>query len=326
MKCSNRFRGPVLRWWGTKAGLLLAILFPITLVAQQNPALQKQLEKRLQNCNCSVIMIDPDNGSVLASVNAEPILQEKHPPGSLMKIFTLMTYGETHGSKFPEVQCPRSLATDPHGCWDHNGHGTVNAQKALAFSCNVYFRQLAAQTSTETFAGVLQQFGITEASDKFDDPRILRNVMTGTTMDFRISPLRMLRAYCALFNGGTLWKFGNSMRIQKAYMPSTEIRTLIQKGLLEGSRHGTSTLAKNTAGVEMLGKTGTSLMLVNGKTDYSRTQGWWIGLYPADDPEIAIMTFARNGRGATDAAPNGGRALSAWLGLITTKQLRPQGN
>ncbi|HSE39458.1 MAG TPA: penicillin-binding transpeptidase domain-containing protein, partial [Acidobacteriota bacterium] len=118
------------------------------------------------------------------------------------------------------------------------------------------------------------------------------------------------------FNGGRLWNISDKRQSEKAYLPSTELRTLIQNGLLESAIHGTSSLARNAAGVEMLGKTGTSLMVVNGKTDYTRTQGWWIGLYPADDPEVAIMTFVRNGRGASDAAPNGGRALATWLKLF----------
>jgi cell division protein FtsI/penicillin-binding protein 2 len=292
---------------------ILVFLLSVSSLSAENPALQNQLAERLQNCNCAAVMVNPGSGEILAAVNADPILKEKHPPGSLMKIFTLMAYAQTHGSKFPEFQCPRSLAKDPLGCWDRNGHGIVNAQKAVAFSCNVYFRQLAAQTSDEAFMDVIKQFGIIDRSYEWDDPQSLRKVMTGTTMNWRITPMRMLRAYSSLFNGGNLWG-------EKSYVPSPEIRTLIHNGLLEGAVHGTSSLAKNEAGVEMLGKTGTSLLLVNGKTDYSRTQGWWIGLYPANDPKVAVMTFVRNGRGASDAAPKGGRALSAWLGLFAQKK------
>jgi cell division protein FtsI/penicillin-binding protein 2 len=288
---------------------ILVFLLSVSSLSAENATLQNQLTKRLQNCNCSAVMVDPGSGEILAAVNADPILKEKHPPGSLMKIFTLMAYAQTHGGKFPEFQCPRSLARDPLGCWDRNGHGTVNAQKAVAFSCNVYFRQLSAQTSDEAFIDVIKQFGIIDRSDESADSQILRKVMTGTTMDWRVPPMWMLRAYSSLFNGGNLWG-------EKSYVPSQEIRKLIRNGLLEGAMHGTSMLAKNEAGVEMLGKTGTSFLLVNGKTDYSHTQGWWIGLYPATDPKIAVMTFVRNGRGASDAAPNGGRALSAWLGLF----------
>ncbi len=299
--------------------VFMIIFFLTPLSAQENPALQKLLEKRLQNCNCSAVMIDPNHGTLLASLNSNPILKEKHPPGSLMKIFTLIAYAQNHEGKFPEFHCPPSAARDSMGCWDRNGHGTVDAQKAVAFSCNVYFRQLAAQTSTETFIDVLREFGISEQSEGLNNPQLIRKAMTGTTMEWKVSPLRLLRAYSSIFNGGTLWKLADATQSRKSYVPPVEIRTLIQKGLLEGSMYGTSSLARSASGVEMLGKTGTSLMIVNGKTDYSRTQGWWIGLYPADDPDIAIMTFVQNGRGASDAAPNGGRALAAWLELFKAK-------
>jgi cell division protein FtsI/penicillin-binding protein 2 len=276
---------------------LFVVFFVVTsLCAQENPALQNLLEKRLQNCNCSAVMIDPNRGGVLASMNAEPILKEKHPPASLMKVFTLIAYAQNHGGKFPEYKCPPSLARDLNGCWDRNGHGTVNIQKAVAFSCNVYFKQLAAQTSPETFVDVLREFGISEPTE------VTREMMIGKTMSWKVSPLQLLKAYSSIFNGAT-------------HLPSAELRSIIQKGLLEGAIHGTSTLARETAGVEMLGKTGTSLLITNGKIDYSRTQGWWIGLYPVEDPQIAIMTFVRNGRGASDAAPVGGQALATWLEL-----------
>jgi hypothetical protein len=294
---------------------LFIMLISAAVAAQENPVLQKLLEQRLSNCNCSVVIVDPSRGTLLASLNADPILKEKHPSSSLMKIFTLMAYAQNHNGKFPEYFCPPSLATNSLGCWDRNGHGNVNAQKAVAYSCNVYFRQLAEQTSAETFAGILQHFGITQATDS-SNPSILHKVMTGSTTDWNVSPFKILRAYCSIFNGGKLWKISDRSQNQIAYLPSSELRALIHSGLLEGAIHGTSTLAKNAAGVEMLGKTGTSLMVMNGKTDFKRTQGWWIGLYPADAPEVAIMTFVRDGRGATDAAPKGGLALAAWLKLF----------
>ncbi len=292
---------------------LLASLFIVAPVAaEEMPALRNLVEKRLRNCNCSAVLVKTDDGKILASLNADPILKESHPPGSLMKVFTLIAYAQTH-SAFPEFQCPPSLARDPQGCWDRNGHGTVNAQKALAVSCNVYFRQLAAQTSPEVFERVAREFGILEQCEDWKDQQTIRNLMTGTTLDWSVPPIRLLRAYCSFFHGVSLWSMPGSNPEAQIFALPPELRNLIRNGLREGSYHGTSTEARLQAGVPMLGKTGTSLILVNGRVDYSHTQGWWIGLYPEDDPEVAIMTFVRNGRGATDAAPNGGRALAAWL-------------
>ncbi|MCI0447977.1 hypothetical protein L0152_32760 [bacterium] len=280
--------------------LILLLFIATSVTAEENQVFRKLLKDRLANCNCSVVLVDPKDEHILASFNADPILKESHPPGSLMKIFTLIAYSQTHHT-FPEFSCPPSLARDPKGCWDRNGHGQVDAQKALAYSCNVYFRQLSEQTSPEVFQRVLKQFGILTDGEQLNDQQLLRKLMVGTTMEFKVSPQRMLHAYTSLFNNANHFPV----------LP--EVRSLIRNGMAEGAKHGTSTLASFQAGVPLLGKTGTSLLMQNGQIDYSRTQGWWIGLYPVDDPEVAIMTFVRNGRGATDAAPNGGKALAAWL-------------
>jgi stage II sporulation protein D len=279
---------------------ILLFVIATSLAAEQNPALQKLIVDRLQNCNCSMVMINAKDDHILATFNADPILKESHPPGSLMKVFTLIAYSQTHRS-FPKFSCPPTLARDPQGCWDRNGHGQVDAQKALAFSCNIYFRQLAEQTSPEVFERVLRGFGILTDDDQLTDQQLLRKLMVGTTMDVKVSPERLLNAYSSLFNH------------RSHFSISLEVETLIRNGMAEGCQHGTSTEASVQAGVPLLGKTGTSLLIQNGHIDPSRTQGWWIGLYPIDDPEIAIMTFVRNGRGASDAAPAGGKALSAWL-------------
>jgi cell division protein FtsI/penicillin-binding protein 2 len=278
--------------------LILSITTIVT--AEENPALQKLIAERLGNCHCSVVMMDLKDDHILASLNSDPILKESYPPGSLMKIFTLIAYSQMHRT-FPKFSCPPTLARDPQGCWDHNGHGEVDAQKAVAFSCNVYFRQLAERTSPELFERVLKQFAIFSDDDQFNDQQLLRKLMVGTTMEVKVSPERLLHAYSSLFNNA------------KPSLVSAEVRTLIRNGMAESGRHGTSTQASIQAGVPLLGKTGTSLLIQNDQIDYSRTQGWWIGLYPVDDPEIAIVTFVRNGRGATDAAPHGGKALGAWL-------------
>jgi cell division protein FtsI/penicillin-binding protein 2 len=181
----------------------LILLVSTTVNAQENPVLQKLLEERLNNCNCSAVIVDPERGTLLAALNPDPILKEEHPSSSLMKIFTLMAYAQTHNGKFPEYYCPPSIATNSLGCWDRNGHGKVDAQKAVAFSCNVYFRQLAEQTSAETFGEILHQFGITQSAES-NDPNVLHKVMTGSTTDWNVSPFKVLRAYCSIFNGGKL--------------------------------------------------------------------------------------------------------------------------
>src|SRR5262245_3788502 len=233
---------PSMRAGSPRSSILNLILFLFiasTIAAEENPALQNLLVNRLRSCNCSMVLVNPQNDHILASLNADPILKESHPPGSLMKIFTLIAYSQTHQT-FPKFSCPPTLARDPQGCWDRNGHGQVDAQKAVAFSCNVYFRQLAEQTSPEVFERVLNQFGI--LNEQLND-QLLRKLMVGTTMDVKVSPQRLLYAYTAFFNN------------PNRFSVSPEVRSLIRNGMAEGAKHGTSTEASVQAGVPMLGKT-----------------------------------------------------------------------
>lgn len=292
------------------------ILACAAAVSADNPYLQRALNEKFGRSENSIVMVDVQSGALLAAVHAGAVYQEKHPPGSLIKLFTTVAYAAEHEGEFPNYKCPRSTSRDPDGCWDRNGHGEVGLEKAIAFSCNVYFRRLAEQVSPEVFAGILLRFGvINDRQEILSLPLTAqRKLMVGNTLEWSGSPLLLLRSYCALYNGGKLWAaFSDSAR--NVQLPATPLLEHIRAGMRWGGESGTSALASRECGTPLLGKTGTSLLLKNGVPDWSRTQGWWIGLYPVEHPIIAVMTFVRKGRGAADAAPLGGRALAEYLRL-----------
>ena len=254
----------------------------------------------------AILIVSTETGKILGSANAD-LFDTQYPPASLMKVFTAIAFYQDHGNKFPALHCPPSLASDPKGCWDRNGHGKVGIVEAIGYSCNVYFRQLAHRTSHEIFHQTLQKFDLPN-SDRVDD---IHSVMTGKTLDWTVSPLMLLRAYAALFNGGYLYSHGK--QDAKHIALDEPVRKILYQGMKHASQHGTSLEAKKAAGQLMLGKTGTSLLWTDGKVNWRETQGYWIGLYPSEKPKFAVLTLVRKGRGATDAAPLGGKALSWFL-------------
>lgn len=301
--------------------IALVLVLAAVMASAENPFLQKSLDLKFGTGSDSVLVVEVGSGKLLAAVHPETMIRETHPPGSLIKVFTTMAYSAQHGNTFPVFQCPPTLSRDPSGCWDRNGHGTVDLEKAIAFSCNVYFRQLAANVSPVTFAEMLRRFGVIRSADEILNlPQATQyKLMVGNTLDWSVPPILLLRAYCALYNGGRLWPSETYEASRDVPLPAAAVLQRIRNGMRAGGENGTSALARRESGVPLLGKTGTSLVLTNGIPDWNHTQGWWIGLYPADAPEVAIMTFVRNGRGAADAAPLGGSALAEYLKVTHAK-------
>lgn len=300
--------------------ILMLIGLIATCADAENIALQKALAGKFGGSGNSIAIVDVQTGSRIAAVNPDAIYLRKNPPGSLIKIFTVMAYAADHGTTFPQFHCPPTSARDPEGCWDRNGHGIVGLEKAIGFSCNVYFRQLAKRTSTAAFSDVLQHFGVISSRDEvFSLPEpTQRKLMVGNTLEWSTMPILILRAYCALYNGGRLWpQEGGEPR--EVVLPPAALLERIRSGMRSGGETGTSLMARRESGVSLLGKTGTSLQSTGENVNWNHTQGWWLGLYPVDHPAIAILTFVREGRGATDAAPLGGRALAEYLKLTHAK-------
>ncbi len=297
------------RHYRPQASRRLCFAIALMLVAFTKPvysaSFQSLLNQKLSDQNASAIIVSARTGKILGVSHAD-ILQKPSPPGSLIKVFTAIAYYEQHGKNFPEYHCPATLSTDPNGCWDRNGHGKAGIVEGLAHSCNVYFRQLAKQISPQVFRKILQKFDLAQNESSLDP----QGIMTGKTLDWTVSPTLLLRAYCALFNGGHLFEApGHPARHVALGEP---IKKLLHQGLKLSSEKGTSLEAKRNSGQSILGKTGTSLLWQDGKVNWRETQGWWIGLYPAEKPEIAVLTFVRHGRGATHAAPLGGKII-AWF-------------
>src|SRR5258706_1286835 len=91
-----------------------------------------------------------ENGAVHGPGDDGPL-----PVGSLLKPFVAKAWASAHpGETPPVVRCDRTS-----GCWRPSGHGSVGLVRALAVSCNTYFRKLAAETPAAVLEGTLRAEG-----------------------------------------------------------------------------------------------------------------------------------------------------------------------
>jgi penicillin-binding protein 2 len=155
---------------------------------------QEITEEALRGQRAAAVAIDPANGDVIALVSTpsfdpnlfarglaagqfnalqsdpkKPLidraLQGRYPPGSTVKPMMALAALETgvvtsHDTRF----CRGKWSSPGYGRvrrdWEPKGHATVDMQKAIATSCDVYFFDIARLMGIDRMAGFLTQFGL----------------------------------------------------------------------------------------------------------------------------------------------------------------------
>jgi cell division protein FtsI/penicillin-binding protein 2 len=206
--------------------------------------------------------------------------------GSLIKPFTALAYGDTHGFIYPAYTCRGSA----DGCWLPAGHGRVGMAEAIAGSCNTYFRHLAQRTAPDALSARLQRFGL----------RVAPAVMTPAAMvgfgdAVRLAPSAVIHGYLEL--------------ISRAGQPG--VLPIVQ-GMRAAARNGTGrAVGAATGGVDALVKTGTAPC---SHSPRAMADGYTIVIYPADRPRAVLLVQA-HGRTGAEAAASAGALVTTALGV-----------
>jgi len=343
----SRDRVAALRGRPAAGKLFLPIAFLLSMQAANGQGLRQALEPRLarlsSKSHSAILLWDLPRGETLAAVRAE-VFAARGCLGSLVKPFLLLAYltelKERCGNAAsypPEVPpCPRgddltATQTSPSGggsvelrpcvgratsqcpveCWHKPGHGKLEMSRALAVSCNQYFYQLSKQTSAAAFFETLAAMGVSASGDLAGAASVPPETMMGLDSSLRLAPLQVLKAYGALISGHPSAETGN-------FAPPAFARAILLDGLRLGALEGTSALAQQALPPNhpLLGKTGTSPAFAGGRYLKSRTDGWFLGFYPAAQPVLAVMVYHPGGLGAKDAAPLGGQAIRMYLEMV----------
>jgi hypothetical protein len=208
------------------------------------------------------------------------------PVGSLQKPFVAKAWARAHPGERP----PRRRCDAASGCWRPSGHGELGLARALAVSCNVYFRALAADTPQDVLASVLREEGFVVPVGPSPEAAI------GLALDRDAVTIRaatLLAAYVRLTREP--WPFAD------------DVRGEVLVGLRDSAKLGT---ARGLGQRGYWAKTGT-VPALDGRA--LRTSGWAIAV---DDAGSARLGLLEHGTG---------REAATALGRLLETARRPTG-
>ncbi len=246
---------------------------PPSLFAQSASVM---LRHEFADPSVSYLLLDARSGRLLAARWEYP--ETPIPLGSLVKPFTAMAYGSSHGFRFPEHDCAGGRT-----CWLPRGHGRLDIERALAYSCNAYFRALAADVGAAQSEAVFRGFGLEPPPSGAGAEQLV-----GLDDSWRIAPLRLAHAYLEL--------------ARRPWDPG--VREVLA-GMAESARAGTGEgIGRGLHMGAALAKTGTAACTHGGAPG----DGFVVALWPADAPSLLLMVRV-HGVPGSHAAVTAGRML-----------------
>ena len=352
--------------------------------------IHRAAEDALAGQRGAAVVIDPRNGDVLALASqpgydpndfvpsvpaaiwdvlrndpARPLYNRatggEYAPGSTFKPATLLAALHT-GKVTAETRytCPGyfQLGSARFRCWQHWGHGSIDLQAAIRYSCNVYLFHAALEAGPEAVQAMARSCGFgrpTEISLDFERPGLVPDNewkrrerrdswRDGDTCNLAIgqgallvTPIQMGLYAAALANGGTLWKPRLVARIVSAAGVTNEIPAepaaqgphwdarhiaTVRAGMRDAVNEldGSGKRAK-LDGIVVAAKTGTAEYGVKGS---GRKMTWMIAFAPFDEPRYAVALLVEDGvSGGTTAAPRVKQLLTRTFNEVEGLGLSP---
>ncbi len=266
-----------------------------------------------------------------------------YEPGSVFKIFTA-SIGLEEGlvAENTSFYCGNSITVADRTirCWIHpRGHGQISFRDAIANSCNPSFVTLAGRIGPTLFSKYYVGFGFTNrtgvdllgepsvSSALYYDPATMSAVDVASSsigQTFKVTPLQMATALCAVANGGYLMQpyivqqvldsdgkvISNTEPVVKRQVISTDTSERMC-AMLENAVSGGAIKNAYIAGYRVGGKTGTAQKTETRPEDEKdedkvKVIASFGGIAPADDPEVVVLVMIDEPSvksGGTVAAP-----------------------
>jgi len=281
------------------------------------------------------IMVDPNNGNVMAlaqrpsfnpndrtSMNPEAwrnrITEDVFEPGSSMKPVAIS------GAIDAGVVSPNNTFDCERGRWlfagkilrDSHPLGVLTVSEIIQKSSNIGTAKIAIRMGEERLYNTLVAFGFGQATGiplKPETKGILRPLKKWDSLSISrfpigqgvaVSPLQLVRAYCALANGGHLVKLRLVDRVANPdtgtviHNPIEEVPSLYKNPgthqkmvdmMKRVTEEGGTAVKAQVPGFDVAGKTGTSQKFINGKYSETKFFATFIGFVPAEKPRFVLL-------------------------------------
>lgn len=269
------------------------------------------------------------------------VIQSVYPPGSVFKLVTAGC-GLERGNLDPHrtVFCSGgySMGSRVFRCWKRGGHGTVDLQKAISESCDVYFYQLGERLGIDEISDFAKKCGFGSPtgvelpheksglipSSAWKQKRYGVQWMGGETLNAAIgqgytvvTPLQVGRFVAALVNGGDLYQptllLGERPVFQGKLPLSDENRKRIIAGMVaavEGNRGTAGRIRRK--GIFIGAKTGTA-QVVRMKDEYEgrdtesipykhRDHAWMVSFAQQGSRAFVVVVMVEHGGHGSSAA------------------------
>jgi len=236
-----------------------------------------------------------------------------YSPGSTFKVITaLAALEEGIISPFDSVECPGFMEIGRRIYKCTGQHGVVNLHKAIVYSCNVYFYNLALMVGMDRIAKYARMLGLGETTGVGINTELKGFVpsrdwymnkmkvpfMPGYTINMSIGQgnlqttlLQLANAYAAIVNGGTIYRptlvkrieLSDGTPVQRFFPDASSIISMkgnhvkvlrdAMVGVIEDPSGTASGL--NTYGISIGGKTGTAQVPMRKRKKGETGKDYW---------------------------------------------------
>ena len=246
-----------------------------------------------------------------------------YEPGSSFKIFCAAAALEEDivsdiNSKIYNCTSSTKIANITYHCANYKAHGSQSLTQGLMNSCNTFFITLGQKLGIEKYYKYFEAFGFTERTGidlaneaysvvhKKDKMSKVDLASTSFGQGFRISPIQLITATCAIANGGDLMvpylvgsvvdAEGNIIRetepTVRRKVISEDTAKKVAQMMTEVVNDGTGKNAK-IEGYAVAGKTASAQKLDDNAENEVYVASF-VCFAPADDPKVAILVGVDN--------------------------------